>query len=65
MSDLIETPTADGWITNAHALTLAEEEEIRSIYGKFTIGEPYRTPQRTVDQLKAAGIVGVYLVRNG
>lgn len=60
---MLVQPDSDGFITNGYqgdndTLAMLSEE-----YGEVRIGDPKPTNTRRVEELKADGIVGLYVVR--
>ena len=51
---------ADGWITNGYPADSATLELIESEAGPIRIGEPKATKQRTAEDLKNSGLIGIY-----
>lgn len=56
-------PEADGFITNGYESDDATMAMLTEEYGEVHRGDPRPTNTRTVDELKADGIVGLYVVR--
>lgn len=56
-------PDSDGWITNGYSEDAETRKFLEEDFGMVIVGDPKPTIQRTVDELKSDGIVGLYAVK--
>lgn len=57
---VLPRPEQDGWITNGYHGDTATVKMLGEEYTEVFVGDPRPTPQRTLEQLKEAGVVGFY-----
>ncbi len=63
LANLSLQPDPDGWVSNGYEGDTETHALVKEQFGECVVGEPKPTHSRSVDELKADGVVGLYVVR--